>query len=217
MGTTLEDRTRASLLLDAGDPRNQERRAEFVDRYAPVIRGWCQRRGLQPADQEDVAQTVLCRLFQVLPTFEYDPRRRFRGLLYRAVSRAVADIFRERARRPGGRGSGDTRVQGRLDAEPAPDDPDVEDLVRGLGEQIEFDQRVRAACARVRGRVEPHTWQAFWLTVVEGMGGAEAAERLGMRRAAVPVAKHRVLKLIRRELGDDAGPGAAGAAPEGEE
>jgi DNA-directed RNA polymerase specialized sigma24 family protein len=57
------------------------------------------------------------------------------------------------------------------------------------------------ACGRVRRRIEDHTWQAFWLSTVEGLRGKDVAARLEMEVAAVHVAKHRVLKMIRQEVG----------------
>jgi RNA polymerase sigma-70 factor (ECF subfamily) len=199
MATTIDSRTRASLLLAAADPANREARVAFAACYAALVRDWRRRRGLQEADQDDVAQTVLCRLLEALPTFRYDPTRRFRGLLNRAVYRAIVDLHRARRRRPGDRGSGDTRVLDRLHEVPNPDDPAVKDLARELAGQVERDQRIHEACEQVRRRVEPQTWQAFWLTTVEGEPVAVAARRLGMTNGAVAVAKHRVTKMLRRE------------------
>jgi len=201
MSTTLDSMTRASLLVGAGDPANQAAQAAFEERYGRLIRDFCCRWGLQKADQDDVAQTILFRLFKMLPTFQYDATKRFRGLVYRAVHRAIVDLHRARQGRPGGYGSGDTGVLGQLHEVPAPDDPVVEDLVQELGGQMERDQQLREACERVRLRVKkPHTWQAFWLTTVEGEPVAEVAQRLGMTQGAVLVAKHRVTKMIRSEV-----------------
>jgi RNA polymerase sigma-70 factor (ECF subfamily) len=121
------------------------------------------------------------------------------------IHHAAVDLHRARQRRPGGCGSGDTGVLGRLHEVPAPDNATVEVLVRELASQMERDQRLRAACQRVRERVEPRTWQAFWLTTVEGEPAAEVARRLEIAKGAVPVYKHRVIKMIRSEIGGAAG------------
>ena len=219
METTVEARTRASLLLAAGDPANQKARARFADIYAALIRQACRGKGLQDADQEDVAQAVLCRLFETLPTFRYDPKKRFRGLLHRLIYRAIVDLYRARQRRPGDRGSGDTQVLGRLHEATAPDASAVEDLAaeltRHVAGQMEQDQRLHEACERVRGRVKPHTWQAFWLTTVEGEPVAAVAQRLGMTKDAVTVAKYRTIKMIRSAVEDAAGGDECGARPPG--
>lgn len=197
---TLDAQTRMSLLKGAGDPANEEARAAFADCYARLIRDWCRHWGLQEADQDDVAQTILCRLLEKLPTFQYDPSKRFRGLLRVMVNRAIADLHRVRRRRPAGYGSGDSAVLVQLHEAPAPGDPAVEDLVQKLAWQVERDQQVQAACERVRLRVKPHNWLAFWHTTVESEPVADVALRLGMTNGAVLVARHRVLQMIRSEI-----------------
>jgi RNA polymerase sigma-70 factor (ECF subfamily) len=213
MALSFEARTRASLLLAAGDPGNERARAEFATCYGEIIRRWCRRKkGLPEADREDVAQAVITRLFRLLPAYTYSPAKPFRNLLSRMVNQVVADVYRERKRRPGTWGSGDSRVLRRLDAQPAPDDPEVDDLARALSDRMGQVRRVQAACERVRGRVKPHNWQAFWLTTVEGLEGADVAARLGMSKAAVPMAKYRVIKMIRGELDGAGGQEESGAS-----
>jgi RNA polymerase sigma-70 factor (ECF subfamily) len=56
------------------------------------------------------------------------------------------------------------------------------------------------ALARVRLRVDPHTWEAFHLTATEGLAGDAVAARLGMRLTAVFKAKSRVLQFLRDEV-----------------
>jgi RNA polymerase sigma-70 factor (ECF subfamily) len=200
MPTTLDVPTRASLLLAAGDPANEKAREAFAGCYGGLIRDWCHRSGVQEADQDDVVQTILLRLLKMLPAFQYDPRKRFRGLVHRAVYRAIVDLYRERQRHPGGYGSGNTGVGNQLHEVPAPDDPAVEDLTQELARQADRNQQLQEACERVRRRVKPHNWQAFWLTTVEGDPVAEVAQQLGMTEGAVLVAKHRVIKMIRSEV-----------------
>ena len=65
----------------------------------------------------------------------------------------------------------------------------------------EFDAEVlELATERVRQRVEPHTWDAFRLTALEGQSGADAAARLGMKVASLFAAKSKVQKLLRDEV-----------------
>ena len=49
-------------------------------------------------------------------------------------------------------------------------------------------------------RVAPQTWEAFRLTALEGLSGAEAAERIPMQVAQVFVAKRRVQKMLTAEV-----------------
>ena len=53
---------------------------------------------------------------------------------------------------------------------------------------------------RIKGRVKPATWEAFQLTAIEGLSGADAAHKLGIPVAHVFVAKHRVQKMLQEEV-----------------
>ena len=196
----LDYSTRASLLLAAGDPANKEAQAAFAEYYGDLIRSWCRRWGLQEADQNDIKQSILCRLLVMLPTFKYDPSKRFRGLLGWMIKTEIAELHRTRQRRPGGYGSGDTDVLGQLHEAPAPDDSAVEDLTQVLAGLMERGQQLREACERVQKRVKPSTWQAFWLTTYEGLPAADVAERLGMPKGTVFVYKNRMTKEIQSEI-----------------
>jgi RNA polymerase sigma-70 factor (ECF subfamily) len=46
-------------------------------------------------------------------------------------------------------------------------------------------------------RVEPQTWEAFRLTALDGLSGADAAQQLGLRITAVFKAKSRVQEMLR--------------------
>src|SRR5262249_54072960 len=100
--------------------------------------------------------------------------------------------------RPGARGSGDTAVQALLERTEAPGD--VDSLVLELDESLERDRRLaEQAVARVQQRVEPRTWQAYWLTAIKEQPASAVAANLGMTTAAVYVAKNRVGKMLREE------------------
>jgi RNA polymerase sigma-70 factor (ECF subfamily) len=54
----------------------------------------------------------------------------------------------------------------------------------------------------IRTEFEERTWQCFWRTAVEGRAPREVAVELSMSPGAVRVAKSRVLRRLREELGD---------------
>lgn len=173
-----------------------------MQHYEGRIRGWCRREGLRNADEDEVTQLVLAKLVEKMPQFVYDPAKgRFRDWLGHVVHNAVADYWRRAKRRPGDRGSGDTGVREALEAVPDPIPPDTEELVQELAPLLDHHRRVSEACERVRMRVADRTWRAFWLTAVEGLKGAEVKDLLGMEITAVHMAKSRVLKMIRDEIG----------------
>jgi RNA polymerase sigma-70 factor (ECF subfamily) len=203
MGVTQDSGTRISLLGRLRrDPGDQAAWGEFVEHYGGKIYAWCRRWELQEADAQDVTQDVLLKLAEKLRTFAYDPGRSFRAWLKTLTHHAWQDFVESRQR--GGRGSGDSGVSELLHTVAA-----REDLRQRLEE--EFDREVlEEAMARVRLRVAPQTWEAFRLTALEGLPGAEAAERIPMQMAQEFVAKRRVQKLLKEEVArlERAGPDA---------
>jgi RNA polymerase sigma-70 factor (ECF subfamily) len=188
--------THLSLLvaLKASDQRDApwER---FHRRYHETIVRWCLRRGLQPADAEDVTQAVWARLLRSLPEHQHDPSRPFRSWLKTVVANAIRDLFRAQRRHPGDRGIGGSSLQDHLAAlETA---QSVEDLVEAIeGQQ---DRDLDAAVQRVQARVGESAWQAFWLLAVDGLPAAEVASRLVMSIGAVYQAKYRISSLLVQE------------------
>ncbi len=190
--------TSAGLLHRLAAPDAQVDWAVFVGRYSPLVLARCRQAGLQPADADDVRAAVFARLVKALRAFRYDPARRFRGYLSRVTDSAVRTHWRHLAARPGAVGRGGS------DALPEP-------LARLPGE---LDEGIRGQLAGAAGAIErvkrdvgPGAWAAFWLTAVDGLTGAEAAERTGTTPAAVYVAKGRVLKQLRAAAGFALPPG----------
>jgi RNA polymerase sigma-70 factor (ECF subfamily) len=185
--------TRISLLSrlrkDPGDPSAWD---EFVGRYGPKIRSWCRHWGLQEADAEDVTQTVLVGLATKLRGFVYDPTRSFRAWLKTLTRHAWSDFAADQRRAVAAAGgSGMFEALHTVEAR--------DDLERRLEEAFDLEL-LELASNRVRERVEPQTWEAFQLTALDGLSGAEAASRLGMSVASVYKAKSNVQKMLQAEI-----------------
>jgi RNA polymerase sigma-70 factor (ECF subfamily) len=163
----------------------------FIERYQPRIRRWCLTWGLQDSDADDVAQEVLVKLFAALRKFQYDPSRSFRAWLKTVTQHAWSDFVAARRRDPG-------HAAGRI--ETITDSAEARsDFERQLEDA--FDRELlEVAMHRIQKRVKPATWDAFRLTAVEGLSGAEVAGRLGIPVAHVFVAKHRVQKMLQEEV-----------------
>jgi RNA polymerase sigma-70 factor (ECF subfamily) len=191
--------TSPSLLRHLGDPNHREAAwRTFLQRYQPLISGWCRRTGLTHDDAEEVTAAVLSRLVTTLRDFVYDPAHRFRGWLKTLVENEVRCLYRQRARRPGDRGSGHPLVHLRLAQLQVPDV--IDELVEQLDDTLTRDLRdAEEVTRRVQSRVEPATWQAFWLTAVGKESGRDVADRLGLTVAAVYMAKRRVGQMLRAE------------------
>jgi len=169
-----------------------------VRRYGQQIYRWSRAYGLQEADAQDVTQTVLVKLTEKLRSFCYDPARSFRAYLKTLTHYAWCD-FLELHKRPGA-GSGDSAMVQTLQTVEARDD-----LVQHLN--AAFDRELlEEASEQVRQRVEPHTWEAFRLTALEGLSGAEVATRLSMKVATVFKARSKVQQMLQEEIARREGP-----------
>jgi RNA polymerase sigma-70 factor (ECF subfamily) len=191
--------TSPTLLRDLGNPDHREAAwRTFLQRYQPLIYHWSRRTGLSHDDAEDISAAVLSKLVTALRDFVYDPARRFRGWLKTLVENEVRSLYRQWARRPGDRGCGHPLVHRRLAELPTPDA--IAEVVEQLDDTLARDlRRAEEVTRRVRARVEPHTWQAFWLTAIGKESGRDAADRLGLTVAAVHMAKRRVGQMLRAE------------------
>jgi RNA polymerase sigma-70 factor (ECF subfamily) len=172
-------------------PSDHSAWAEFVERYGRRIEGWCRQWGLQNADAEDVAQTVLLKLLRAMESFRYDAGQKFRAWLKTVTHHAWQDWVRSRKRLVV---NGEASLYDALESIAARDD--LAAWMEGAYERELLDQ----AIVRVRPRVHQHTWEAFRLTTYEGLSGAEVASRLGMAITSVYKAKSNVRKLIEAEV-----------------
>jgi RNA polymerase sigma factor (sigma-70 family) len=190
-GGAVDTQTSATLLGRLRQiPPDQTAWAQFADRYGRKIYGWCRQWNMQEADAEDITQGVLLKLAEKMRAFEYDPAKSFRAWLKTVTRHAWLDSCSARKMTA----TGGSQVLEQLQAIEA-----REDLVRRLEE--EFDRELyEEATARVRVRVTPRTWEAFERTAIRDESGAEVAQSLAMKVAAVFVARSKVQKMIREEL-----------------
>ena len=77
---------------------------------------------------------------------------------------------------------------------------DIDTLVEQLDQARERDLRLaQRAADRVRQRVEPQTWCAYWRTAIEGAAAKDVAAELHLSVTAVYMAKRRVGRMLHDE------------------
>ncbi|MSR60773.1 MAG: hypothetical protein EXS05_24560 [Planctomycetaceae bacterium] len=82
--------TRPSLLLRLKDRADDEAWFEFTEIYRPVVFRIACRKGLQPADADDLAQQVRSAVARTIDRWQVDPARaRFRTWLGRVATNAI--------------------------------------------------------------------------------------------------------------------------------
>ena len=189
---TLTPETRASLLLRIQDPQDVEAWNEFQEIYQPLVYRLGRSRGLQDADARELAQDVMIAVAGAIERWQPDRQRgTFRTWLYRVARNTLINQLARDGRRE--RASGDTNVQRLL----------LEVTARDDGQSLELQRELRRqtflwAAAQVRCSCKPATWEAFWLTCVEGRAVVDVARQLKMTPGAVYVSRSRVMAKLKQ-------------------
>ena len=180
--------TRHSLLLKLHDRADMAAWSEFCAIYEPVVFRLAKRANLQDADAREVAQEVLLLVSRKLEQFDPHANGRFRGWLSKIARHATIDLLRKRRERP----IGGSDFLKRLATVPAAE----EDASRVFLAEAR-SQKFHWAAEQVRQSSQPATWQAFWLTAVDGRLANDVAHQTGMTVGAVYVARCRTLARIK--------------------
>jgi RNA polymerase sigma-70 factor (ECF subfamily) len=195
-GESVEPSSVSSTLLERVKARRPEAWERLVDLYGPVVYRWCRQSGVRREDAADVVQEVFSSVAaQAAKIRRHSPSDSFTAWLATITRNKIRDHFRRRHGQPEARGGTDAQEQFLQIAE--------------LSELSQPSSRARAegllsrrALDLVRAEFENRTWEAFWRTAVAGQRPADVAEDLGISVNAVYKAKSRVLRRLRRELGD---------------
>ena len=167
-----------------------------VQLYSPLVQHWVRRAGLPAQECADVVQDVFQSAFSGIGKFRKHNTGTFRGWLRTIARNRVTDHFRRLNKEPDATGGSEAAVLLNnvpdLDDEPLNDESDL---------QAEHALFLRAF-ELIRNDVKPNTWDAFYRVAVEGQEAATVAHDLGMKPGAVRVARSRVLKRLREQLGD---------------
>jgi RNA polymerase sigma-70 factor, ECF subfamily len=185
--------TRQSLLLRMKSPHDEEAWSQFAAVYRPVVYRLARKRGLQDADADDLAQRVMLSVRRAIGRWDADPAKgRFRSWLARIAQNATINAL---TRRPPDLAVGGTSIVGLLEEQPEPD--------HRTQESIESEYRrslFRWAAQRIRPEFSRETWDAFWLTTVDGMQIEEAGRALQKTLGAVYAARSRVMRRLKDEI-----------------
>jgi RNA polymerase sigma-70 factor, ECF subfamily len=181
----------ASSLLARLRVQDRDAWVRLAKLYGPLVYSWCRRRGLQENDAADVMQEVFRAVALHIKDFAAGS---FRGWLWTITRNKILDHMRRMQRRPEAHGGSD--AQERMQQVPETLDESSPESTTG--------NLVRHALELIRPDFTDATWQAFWRVMMEDQAPADVATALGLTLNAVYIAKSRVLRRLRDELGDDA-------------
>jgi RNA polymerase sigma-70 factor (ECF subfamily) len=192
--------TRQSLLSRLKDWNDQESWRLFFDTYWGLIYKAAVRAGLTAAEAEDVVQETVVSVSKSLPGFDYQEMKGgFKGWLMRLTTWRILDQIRKRTPEVAvlEQNPDDTSV------ESAP----IEQMTELTGHPFEtlWDQEwesnlLEAAMRRVKASVDPKQFQIFDLLVRKDWPAAKVSADLQINVARVYLAKHRVGRLLKKEI-----------------
>ncbi|QEH31690.1 Sigma-70 region 2 [Aquisphaera giovannonii] len=198
--------TRPSLLGDVADWADDRAWGDFRRQYAPLVEACSRALGLAGDEAAEMQQEAWITIARRMTTFVYDPGGSFRGWLWRVAWRQGLDF---RSRRGAGRW---LALDGRdeMAAWRAEDGAAREEEADDPAEFRRLHRMAARIQAAVRRRVQPKTWEAFWLLAVLGWDMDDVVRETGLPHASAYKAKERVLAALREEARRD--PEASAAA-----
>ncbi len=191
--------TRYSLLSRLQNWDDQESWKDFFDTYWRLIYSIARKSGLTDAEAQDVVQDTIICVAKNINQFKRDRALgSFKGWLRNLTRWRIADQFRKRAKEAPPFSAAADEISGTSAGTEITGDADT-----GLDQMWEEEWQSRlaeAAMERVRRRVREEHYQMFDLNVVQQLPAGRVAKILGVSVAAVYLAKHRILRLIKQEV-----------------
>jgi len=192
--------TRGSLLARLKDWEDNASWREFFDTYWRLLYNFAVQRGLHHEEAQEVVQETVVAVAKSIGKFQYDPKVcRFKTWLLGVTWSKIANQFARRARTPA------------LPAPPRPDDSTGTDPLEQIPDaqaerwerawDAEWEKHLMdAAVQRVKRRVSIEQFQMFDLFVLKQWPARDVAKTLGVTIGHVYVAKHRIVRLVRKEI-----------------
>ena len=192
--------TRASLISRA---RNRDEAAwcELVDLYGPLIAHWCHRYGFDSHATADCVQEVFSAVSRSLAGYRSQGRSGgFRSWLWTITSNKVRD--RIRREHDHDRATGGSTALANLQTLK---DPQAESFSLGDEEPTSGDD-LRGLMARameqVRAEFETKSWEIFLRSTIDQIPTQVVAEQFGVTSATVRQVRSRIMRRLRKQLGD---------------
>ena len=178
--------TRASLLSRIRDWQNDSWQ-EFFETYWKLIYNTARRYDLSDAEAQEVVQETMIGVSRNIPSFRYEPEKcSFKTWLMNLILWRITDQLRRRKEHQ--------PIEGKV-----LEIPEEREFIRNWDADWEKNL-ASAAMERVKNETTPQTFQIFAFCVLQKKGVDETARVLGLSKARVYLAKHRVYHRIAREI-----------------
>lgn len=189
-----EHPTLSSGLLDGLREMDPAGWSRLVSTFGPIVYRWCRTSGVPEADAPDIVQDVFAAVARGIANFRREKSKgSFRSWLATITRNKVRDHFRRQIKFQ--EAAGGTQALHLLEQQAESVDSTI--CPNSIDSPI-----IKYALSQVQADFESNTWDAFWLTVVDGKPSSEVAEKLGLSVDSVYQAKSRVLRRLRRLLSE---------------
>jgi len=190
--------TRESLLSRLKNWEDQESWQDFFDTYWKLIYNMARKAELSDAEAQDIVQETVISVARNIEGFRYDPALcSFKTWMLRLTRWRIINQLKKRRRENaadpfGGRAS---------DApDPGPEEVPVGFELEAIWDQEWEKNQLDAALERVKRQVPPEQFQIFDLYCLEQWPAQKIARTLGVPVGRVYLAKHRVSRLLKKEI-----------------
>lgn len=191
--------TRRSLLSRLKDWDDDESWKDFFNTYWKLIYGVALKSGLSDPEAQDVVQDAVLSVAKKMHDFKYDPAiGSFKSWLLLITKRRITDHLRKKYRQPEAaeRRPAETARTATIERIEDPAPLNLEVVWNEEWEKNIMD----AAIQRVKKQVKPRQYQMFDFYVLKKWPVTKVARTLDVNIGQVYLAKHRVARLIKKEI-----------------
>lgn len=179
--------TRQSLLMRLRDSHDDASWEEFVSTYRNYLLSIINNLNVSHHDSEDLLQSILLKLWNKLPDFNYDPGKgQFRYWLGRVTKNDVFKHFEKTKRR-----QENSENDGFINSE----DPEINNMIEHEWQNYIAEK----AWTNISANFGQNILDVFHC-FAEGMSGPEVADKMNMAENTAYVYKLRVQKALHKEM-----------------
>ena len=180
--------TRQSLLMRLRDSHDDASWEEFVSTYRNYILSVINNLNVSHHDSEDLLQSILLKLWNKLPDFEYDPGKgQFRFWLGRVTKNDVFKHFEKSKRRQ----ENNSESKDSLSSE----DPEINNMIEREWQNY-IAEKAWENVSENFGKKILEVFHCF----ADGLSGPEVAEKMQMAENTAYVYRLRVQKALHKEM-----------------
>ena len=194
-------RTPQSLFAWLCNPSDEARFNDALGRlhlhYVPDMYKWCRSKGVSDADAEDLVQDLFVKLHKKLRTFKYEPNKSFTSWLKTVTRHAASDWKSSFANR---------RVETGQNLDEVLTIDNVSAQLMTTIDQAAFNAAWEQVQVELSETETGRRYCEIFIALTEhGETPASIAERLGIKRHAVDVAKSRVILRLKQAVKTQSG------------